>query len=149
MRIGELARATDTPVETIRFYEREGLLPAAARTENGYRHYGSVARERLEFIRTCRALDMPLADVRRLIALGEASPEDCHAATDVVDAQLARVRERIAQLARLERALTDLRRRCDGQHGPGAAAHCGILQDLAHVSPAGTPRAAIRPRRHR
>jgi DNA-binding transcriptional MerR regulator len=142
MRIGELARATDTPVETIRFYEREGLLPAAVRSENGYRRYGSEARERLDFIRTCRALDMPLADARRLIALREASPEDCHAATDVVEAHLARVRERMTQLARLERALTDLRGRCDGQHGPGAAAHCGILQELAHVSPAGTPRTA-------
>ena len=138
MRIGELARATDTPVETIRFYEREGLLPAAERTENRYRHYGSDARERLEFIRACRALDMPLADVRRLIALLDASQEDCHAATDVVDAQLARVRERMTQLARLERALTDLRGRCDGQQGPGAAAHCGILQELAHPGAART-----------
>jgi len=61
MKIGELAKATHTQVETIRYYEREGLLPETPRTEGNYRVYGSEHVERLSFIRHCRGLDMTLA----------------------------------------------------------------------------------------
>jgi DNA-binding transcriptional MerR regulator len=67
MRIGELAQASGTPVETIRFYEREGLLPTAARTEGNYRIYTPHHAERLAFIRQCRSLDMTLDEVRVLL----------------------------------------------------------------------------------
>ena len=66
MRIGNLAEATGTPVETIRFYEREGLIPAAQRSDNNYRMYTAAHAERLAFIRHCRNLDMTLDENRTL-----------------------------------------------------------------------------------
>ena len=71
MKIGILAEATGTPVETIRFYEREGLLPPPARAENNYRMYLPVHVERLAFVRQCRNLDMTLDEIRALLALRE------------------------------------------------------------------------------
>ena len=61
MQIKDLAAATGVDADTIRFYEKQGLLPAPARLGNGYRNYGAAHLERLSFIRHCRALDMPLA----------------------------------------------------------------------------------------
>ena len=69
MRIGPLAEATGTPVETIRFYEREGLIPPARRTENNYRLYTAAHAERLAFIRHYRNLDMTLDEIRSLLRL--------------------------------------------------------------------------------
>ena len=66
MRIGDLAEATGTPVETIRFYEREGLIAPPRRSDNNYRMYQPAHAERLAFIRQCRSLDMALDEVRAL-----------------------------------------------------------------------------------
>ena len=82
MKIGALARATGVDIETIRYYERIGLLPAPERQPNGYRAYGHNHLERLSFIRHCRALDMPLSDIRLLLdfmadaPVSPARPED-------------------------------------------------------------------------
>lgn len=67
MKIGELSTAASTPIETIRYYEREGLLPAPARTQGNFRLYEGSHLERLQFIRYCRSLDMSLEEVRVLL----------------------------------------------------------------------------------
>ena len=77
MKIGALAEATGTPVETIRFYEREGLLPPPLRANNNYRMYLPTHLERLAFIRQCRNLDMTLDEVRALIRLRDTPSQDC------------------------------------------------------------------------
>ena len=69
MKIGELAKLADCQVETVRYYEREGLLPAPARSGGNYRLYSSEHVERLTFIRNCRTLDMTLDEIRSLLAL--------------------------------------------------------------------------------
>ena len=126
MQIKELARATGVDVETIRYYEKQGLLPAPARRDNGYREYEVAHLERLSFIRHCRALDMPLADVNRL--LGFVDEPDAHfGEVDLlVDDQLARVRARLKSMRALEKQLLQLRARCSGTH----EGHCGILDEL-------------------
>ena len=73
MKIGALAEATGTPVETIRFYEREGLLPPPARAENNYRLYLPIHVERLAFVRQCRGLDMTLDEIRASRTSGASS----------------------------------------------------------------------------
>ena len=131
MKIGELARATGTPVETIRHYEREGLLPQPPRTEGNYRLYGRVDVERLGFIRQCRGLDMSLDEIRRLLALRDAPPTegvDCGEVNALLDEHIGHVAERLRELRQLEKALKALREACSQ---PGAAADCGILQQLA------------------
>lgn len=129
MKIGELARRTDCRVVTIRYYEREGLLPEPARSEANYRLYGEAHVERLAFIRHCRALDMTLDEIRVLLDCHDHPDRPCHEADALIDAHLDHVAARIAQLQALEGALQALRARCQGQH---SAAECGILDALAH-----------------
>src|SRR5690348_3150869 len=91
MKIGELATATATSVEAIRFYEREGLLPPPTRTQGNFRIYGAAQQERLLFIRYCRNLDMSLDEVRALLALKDAPAKDCGDVHELVHAHLEHV----------------------------------------------------------
>ena len=127
MQIKALSAATGVDVETIRYYERQGLLPAPARQANGYRTYGPPQLERLAFVRHCRALDMPLADVRQLLVALDAPGAECGDVNALIDQHLARVRARLASLRALEKQLRNLRTACSGQ--PGAQG-CGILAEL-------------------
>lgn len=126
MQIKELSRATGVDTETIRYYEKARLLPAPARRENGYRDYDGRHLERLSFIRHCRALDMPLAEVQLLLQFLDAPPADCGDINRLVDEQLSRVRARLKSMRALEKQLLQLRARCTDVH----AGHCGILDEL-------------------
>jgi Cd(II)/Pb(II)-responsive transcriptional regulator len=127
MQISQLAQATGVDVETIRYYEKQGLLPAPARLDNGYRNYGLSHLERLAFIRHCRALDMPLASVSQLLGFLDEPTGDCHEVDALVADQLARVRARLESMRALEKQLLQLQARCGGDHALG---QCGILQEL-------------------
>jgi len=127
MRIGELGRAAGVEVETIRYYEKAGLLSPPARQANGYRAYGASHLEQLAFVRHCRALDMPLAEVRRLLEFAARPDADCGDINRLIDEQLGRVRSRLRGLRALEKQLGALRRQCDAGH---AASECGILHEL-------------------
>lgn len=127
MRIGELGNATGVDVETIRYYEKAGLLPPPARLDNGYRSYGEPHLERLAFVRHCRALDMSLAEIKRLLDFLGQPYAECGDVDRLIDEQLARVRTRIKSLRALERQLTALRGCCAVPH---TAADCGILHEL-------------------
>lgn len=131
MRIGELSRSTGVDVDTIRYYEKAGLLPPPTRAPNGYRDYGTPQLERLAFIRHCRALDMPLAEIARLLDFVAHPQADCGDINQLIDAQLARVRARLQSLRALENQLAALRARCDTGH---LAADCGILQELVSAA---------------
>ncbi|HEU4850646.1 MAG TPA: Cd(II)/Pb(II)-responsive transcriptional regulator [Telluria sp.] len=127
LKIGELARRTGSPVETIRFYEREGLLEAPARSDGNYRLYGPAHEERLQFIRHCRSLDMTLDEIRSLLALRDAPGESCGAVNELLDRHIEHVAARIAQLQSLQAQLGDLRSRCQSAQ---ATRDCRILQGL-------------------
>ena len=77
IRIGELAQRTGCEVVTVRFYEKEGLLPAPARSSGNYRLYSEAHIERLQFIRHCRSLDMSLGEIRALLGLRDKPLRDC------------------------------------------------------------------------
>ena len=130
MQIKDLSRATGVDVETIRYYEKQGLLPEPARRDNGYRDYAAQHLERLSFIRHCRALDMPLADVNRLLGFVDTPGVDCSDVDLLVDGQLARVRARLKSMRALEKQLLQLRARCSGIH----EGHCGILDELVSAA---------------
>ena len=127
MKISDLSRATGVDVETIRYYEKAGLLPAPAREANGYRSYGGPHLERLAFVRHCRALDMPLADVKRLLDFVGGVRDERGDIDALIAAQLLRVRARLKSLRAMERQLTALRDSCDADH---ATHECGILHEL-------------------
>lgn len=127
MKIGELARQAGCQVETIRYYEREGLLPAPARTDGNYRVYRQEHLERLVFIRNCRTLDMTLEEIQRLLALRDLPRESCAGINGLVDEHIEHVEARIASLQALRRQLSELRDRCRGAQ---EAEDCGILRQL-------------------
>lgn len=128
MKIGELASRTGCAVETLRYYEREGLLPEPARSAGNYRLYSGEHVERVAFIRHCRALDMTLDEVRTLLVLHDRPDQPCDEADTLIDSHLQHVALRIDQLQRLEHQLVALRKRCAGN---GTTAECGILKELA------------------
>ncbi|PZP35820.1 MAG: Cd(II)/Pb(II)-responsive transcriptional regulator [Roseateles depolymerans] len=138
MKIGELASAAATPVETIRYYEREGLLPAPARTAGGFRVYEAAHLERLQFIRHCRGLDMSLDEVRALLRFRDHPGSDCGDVNALLDEHIGHVSQRIKELRALEKQLKGLRQRCGSARAPE---HCGILQGLAEAAPASSPEA--------
>lgn len=128
MKIGELARAASTPVETIRYYEREGLLPEAPRTHGNYRVYGDDQVDRLAFIRHCRSLDMTLDEIRVLLRFKDAPDEDCGTVNRLLDEHMGHVEARIRELRDLQKQLRSLREQC---LQATSAADCGILSGLA------------------
>lgn len=128
MKIGELAKAIGTQVETIRYYEREGLLPETNRTDGNYRIYGATHAERLTFIRHCRSLDMTLDEIRVLLRFKDAPTKNCGEVNALLDEHIAHVAARIQELRSLERQLKGLRDLCQEAQD---AAHCGILNELA------------------
>jgi Cd(II)/Pb(II)-responsive transcriptional regulator len=128
MRIGELAAAAGVDVETIRYYERTGLLAAPARKPNGYRSYDERHRQHLTFIRHCRSLDVGLSDVRTLLELLDNPERSCAAADELVETQIERIRSRITALRALESQLVALRATCTSQR---SGASCRILAELA------------------
>lgn len=127
MRIGHIARLAQCRAETVRYYEREGLLPMPGRTSGNYRSYGKAHVDRLLFIRRCRSLDMTLSEIRLLLSLRDAPGRDCAEVSRLLDEHLKRVAVRLEQLASLQAELKRLRRRCAG---PRKARECGILREL-------------------
>ncbi|CAN5472997.1 Cd(II)/Pb(II)-responsive transcriptional regulator [soil metagenome] len=127
MKIGELAKLAQTQNETIRYYEREGLLPEARRSGGNYRMYDESHVQRLAFIRHCRSLDMTLGEIRTLLHLKDAPEENCGEVNALLDEHIGHVATRIEELRGLEIELKSLRLQC--QSGE-AAAECGILSGL-------------------
>lgn len=131
LRIGELARSTRTNPPTIRYYEEIGLLPPAARRAGGQRCYGEEDRRRLAFIRQCREFGFPIERVRSLVALTQDTRRSCLEARAIASDHLSAVRDKLAELQRLERHLADFIARCDAACAGGPGPDCVILQDMA------------------
>lgn len=133
MTIGELARKTGCGIETIRYYEHEGLLPKPGRTSGNFRRFGQEHAEVLSFIRHCRSLDMALTEIRILLRFRAAPDESCAEVNSLLDLHVGHVEDRIAELRNLKRQLRALRDQCESSR---QAQHCGVLQGLrrAHNS---------------
>ncbi|KRE89477.1 MerR family transcriptional regulator [Frateuria sp. Soil773] len=125
-RIGDLARATDTKVETIRWYEKQGLMPAVSRTAGNYRLYAPAALARLSFIRRARNLGFSLDQVRGLLGLAEQRDADCASVDALAATHLAEIDRKVADLMRLRKELSDLLVSCKG----GRIAECRIIDAL-------------------
>ncbi|MFA6972800.1 MAG: Cd(II)/Pb(II)-responsive transcriptional regulator [Gallionella sp.] len=128
LKIGELAKRSGCLVETIRFYEKEGLLPHAARSQGNFRLYGEEHSERLQFIRHCRSLDMTLDEIRDLLKFRDVPQDNCSEVNLLLDKHIGHVADRITELKALEKQLKNLRGLCQTSE---AGKDCGILQNLA------------------
>jgi DNA-binding transcriptional MerR regulator len=141
--IGKAAALSGVSAANIRFYEKQGLLQPGERSANSYRGYSNGDIHQLRFIRLCRAMDMSLDEVRTLLNLDLSKKADCAAANATLQAHIAHVGERLAELQALQRDLIGLRERCDGS-GP----QCRIMQAL-HERANQLPREDARARGHR
>lgn len=131
MTIGELARRTGCGIETIRYYEREGLLPKPGRTSGNFRRYGLEHVELLLFIRRCRSLDMASTEIRILLRFRSAPDENCREVNALLDCHLGHVEERMLELESLKGQLQLLRDKCTNE---SSAENCWILHGLRGVS---------------
>jgi|TARA_R110000782_G_scaffold67496_3_gene136352 Cd(II)/Pb(II)-responsive transcriptional regulator len=131
MRIGQLARSVGVDTQTVRFYEREGLLPPPDRQENGYRVYTEKHGERLAFIRRCRILNLSLAEIQELQHYQGAPHQPCRAINALLDDHIAHVRSQITDLQVLEKQLVSLRASCNDDREIEA---CGVLEGLSEGS---------------
>ncbi len=127
LRIGALAAAAGVGVQTLRYYERRGLLTAARRTSAGYREYGPDAIRRVVLVRRAQAMGFTLDEIRTLLALRVREPKPCGAVRRSASAARKRVREHLEFLQRLDTVLSRLIRACDAR---AATEECPILSAL-------------------
>jgi MerR family mercuric resistance operon transcriptional regulator len=125
--IGQLAAKTGVHLETIRYYERIGLMPAPGRTQGGHRVFDESHRRRLTFIRRGRELGFGIEAIRALLALAEPGRRSCDDVQAVAGAHLKEVGAKIADLARLETILAQTVSRCEGHL---SAPSCPVLEML-------------------
>ena len=131
IKIGELSKGTGATVETIRYYEKEKLLPEPSRSAGNYRLYNKEHIERLQFILHCRTLDMTLDEVRVLLQYWDEPNKNCGDVDSLLDEHIDAVEERIKGLIQLKQHLTVLRQKCVSS---APAQSCGILNALADNS---------------
>jgi Cu(I)-responsive transcriptional regulator len=127
LKIGDLAKATDNKVETIRYYEQVGLLAAPGRTAGNYRAYRAEHLNRLSFIRRARDLGFSIDQVRTLLNLSDQKQRSCGAVDAIAREHLAEVERKIADLTVLRRELKELIDQCR----QGTIAECRIVEALA------------------
>ena len=128
MKISELSTRVGCPVQTIRYYEQQGLLAPPPRSTGNYRIYTSAHADRLRFIRHCRTLDLTLLEIRQLLKLRDSPKESCADVNELLDEHIGDIGRRIGELAALKAHLKDLRRLCDTAN---ATQNCAILRELA------------------
>ena len=127
MNIGQLAREAGVPIDTVRYYERQHLLPTAARSAGGYRIFGQQDLRRLRFIRRAKALGFSLEEIAELLALSDRHAQDMGSVRDTARARLADIEQRMVELQRMQAALSQLGDACPGH---GALEQCPILAAL-------------------
>lgn len=132
MKIGELAKRSDVGIDTVRFYEREGLLPRAQRSASGYRMYDASDLKRLRFVSRAKALGFTLPEIRDLLALSDHRGDDMAALKATAMEKLGTVEAKLAELGRIREGLQTLVASCPGH---GALAQCPILNALAEDEP--------------
>ena len=129
LTIGRLARQAGVNLETVRYYERVGIMPAPDRTEGGHRSYATEHAERLKFIRRSRELGFGIETIRRLISVGEAETQACCEVRDMAKDQIASIDAKISDLTRLRQVL----QRAVVDCGDGTEVRCPVIRQLGSI----------------
>ncbi|MCV2884181.1 Cd(II)/Pb(II)-responsive transcriptional regulator [Aestuariibacter sp. AA17] len=127
MQIGELAKQTGCSIQTIRFYERKGLLDKPSRTEGNYRLYNKAAADKLTFIKQCRALDISMKEIELLLAQKAEPKQSCASVNQLIDKHIESVDEKIYELSQLKNILQSMSAKCSDNK---TIKDCGILNAL-------------------
>ena len=127
LSIGELARQANVNIETIRYYERRGLISEPPRNNSGHRQYSREAVRRTDFIKRCQALGFSLKEIEEILELRITSESTCADMKSHVTEKLTYVDKKIDELARIRDALSRLQKKCAGK---GPIGKCPILEEL-------------------
>jgi MerR family copper efflux transcriptional regulator len=140
LKIGEVAKRTGIGIETLRFYERSGLLNRPARTEGGYRLYDGEALDTLDFIKRAQTLGFTLEEIKRIIAESRAGESPCDEVREIVRQRLTELDQRLAQMQQYRNALAHTLKQWD-ERGQADGRFCGLIEET-HINttkPASTP----------
>jgi MerR family mercuric resistance operon transcriptional regulator len=127
LTIGQLAKRADVGVETVRFYEREGLLEEPDRRESGYRQYDESVVRRLEFIRRAKELGFTLKEIKELLSLKIDPSTTCADVKERAETKISDIEQKIRTLQRMKRALVKVTKSCSGS---GSTSDCPILEAI-------------------
>src|SRR5580692_5210582 len=120
MKIGNVANQTDLSIDTIRFYERQGLVSSPRRLFSGYRDFPEDVLDRLDFIKEAKGLGFSLREIKELLSLGVKSTRECGPVTHKAQQKLAEMDSEIERLQRLRRTLRKMVKECDGRCAPSS-----------------------------
>ena len=134
MTIGKLARRAGVGIETIRFYEREGLIETPLRTASGYRQYSDAVVRRLQFIRRAKELGFTLKEIKELLSLKTSAGNTCASVKRKAEKKIADIDGKLRSLRRIKRALVDLTRTCKEE---STLVECPILKAMGEGEPLG------------
>jgi DNA-binding transcriptional MerR regulator len=127
MKIGQLSKVSGCSIQTIRYYEKEGLLNRPSRSEGNFRLYDEKSLKVLEFVIHCRYLDIPLSDIKTLIDLKHRPEESCSSINDLIAKQLDLVNQRIKELKALKSELQIMKKASSSDN---TVERCGIMKTL-------------------
>ncbi len=127
MKIGQLSKVSGCSIQTIRYYEKEGLLNLPSRSEGNFRLYDDRALKELEFVKHCRSLDIPLSDIKTLLELKNKPEESCSSINNLIANQLELVNQRIKELKALKSELQIMKKACSSDN---TVEKCGIMRTL-------------------
>ena len=127
MKIGQLAKISGCSIQTIRYYEKEGLLNPPSRSEGNFRLYDEKALKELEFVKHCRSLDITLSDIKTLLELKNRPEESCSSINDLISEQLELVNKRMNELKALKVELQLMKETCSTGK---TVEQCGIMKTL-------------------
>ena len=127
LRIGEVARLSGVGIETIRYYERQGLLAEPDRRPSGYRQYDQTVVTRLQFIRRAKELGFTLAEINELLELWFDTTTTCHHVRQRAEQKIADIEEKIRSLQKMKRSLKKIVEQCEGSE---SVEDCPLLQGL-------------------
>ena len=127
LTIGKVSERTGCNIETIRYYEKEGLLPPPGRSAGGHRLFSTELVDRIVFIKRCRELGFPMVEIRQLLSLVDQEHASCEKVKQIAEHHLQEIEARIEDLVRMEKTLHGLVNRCSGKDVPD----CPIIQALS------------------
>jgi DNA-binding transcriptional MerR regulator len=130
MQIGRVAQSTGLSIDTIRFYEKQGLVHAPPRSSGGYRVYGERDVERFQFVGRAQNLGFSLQEIRELLVIESRKGDGCSHVNDLIAAKIDQVKEKIAELRRIESRLTKAQRLCSAALMKSCSAECPVLEEL-------------------
>ena len=127
MKVSELARTAGVNPQTVRYYEREGLLDKPLRNAAGYRDYGASAVERLRFILEAKEIGFTLSEIRQLMGLAPGAPQSCGCVQEIVTNRLSELEQRLKTMRRMKKTLQNLLEHCQKTNARSA---CPVLEIL-------------------